>query len=65
MPSPTSPRLLPLKEAAKYLGLTVWSVRERVWNGDIPVIRFPNGRKQFIDVKDMEAFIQQNKTVFK
>jgi len=60
--NPVSPRLLPLKEAAKWLGLTTWSMRERIWAGDIPVVRFPNGRKQFIDSQDLENFINRNKT---
>jgi hypothetical protein len=55
------PRLLPLKKAAEYLGLTVWAMRERIWAGDIPVIRFPGGRKMFIDVQDLEDFIKNNK----
>lgn len=54
-------RLLTLKQAADYLGLTTWAMRERVWNGDIPVVRFSNGRKQYIDVQDIEAFIKANK----
>ena len=57
------PRLMPLKKAAEYLGLTVWALRERIWAGDIPVVQFPGGRKQFIDVKDIEAFIERNKVV--
>ena len=61
--NPMSPRLLPLKKAADYIGLTVWALRERIWAGDIPVVRFPGGRKQFIDVKDIEAFIERNKEV--
>ena len=48
-------RLLTLKQAAEHLGLTTWAMRERVWNGDIPVVRFPNGRKMYIDVQDLEA----------
>ena len=60
--NPVGPRLLPLKKAAEYLGLTVWSVRERIWAGDIPVVRFSGGRKQFIDTKDIENFINRNKT---
>ena len=59
------PRLLPLKMAAEYLGLTVWAMRERIWAGDIPVVKFPGGRKQFIDIKDIEAFIDRNKAVIK
>jgi hypothetical protein len=59
--NPMSPRLLTLKQASAYLGLTVWAMRERVWAGDIPVIQWPGGRKQFIDRNDIEAFISRNK----
>ena len=55
--------LLPIKQAAKWLGLTVWRLRERIWAGQIPVVQFPGGRKMFIDVKDLEAFIQKNKRI--
>jgi hypothetical protein len=57
----THPRLLPLKDAAQYLGLTVWAMRERIWAGQIPVVQFPGGRKQYIDIQDLEVFIQNNK----
>ncbi len=57
------PRLLSLKGAAEYSGLTIWCLRERIWAGDIPVVRFPGGRKQFLDVKDLDKFIEDNKTV--
>ena len=62
--NPIAPRLLPLKEAAKWLGLTTWAMRERVWRGEIPVVKFSGGKKQFIDVKDLERFIEQNKVTF-
>lgn len=61
---PITPRLLPLKAAAEYLGLTLWALRERVWAGHIPVVRFPGGRKMYIDAKDIEKFIEQNKVRF-
>jgi predicted site-specific integrase-resolvase len=54
---------LPLKDAANWLGLTVWAMRERIWAGQIPVVQFPGGRKQYIDVQDLEAFIQKNKRI--
>ena len=57
----SNPRLLPLKDAAQWLGLTVWAMRERIWAGQIPVVQFPGGRKQYVDVQDLEAFIQNNK----
>ena len=64
MSNPVGPRLLPLKEAAQKLGLTTWSMRERIWAGDIPVVRFSNGRKMFVDTQDLEAFVQDNKHSF-
>ena len=58
------PRLLPLKKAAEVLGLTTWAMRSRVWSGDIPVVRFPGGRKMYVDVRDIEKFIERNKMTF-
>lgn len=58
-----SPRLLTLSRAADYLGLTVWAMRERIWAGQIPVVRFPGGRKMFVDRTDLENFIALHKTV--
>jgi len=52
------PRLLPLKNAADYLGLTVWALRERIWAGHIPVVQFPGGRKMYVDIRDIEEFIK-------
>lgn len=59
--SPMSPRLLTLKQAAEWLGLTVWAMRERIWAGQIPVVQFPGGRKMYVDSTDLEAFIANNK----
>ena len=59
----STPRLLPLKKAAKYIGLTEWGMRERIWAGEIPVVRFPGGRKMWIDVNDIEVFIKKHKEV--
>ena len=57
------PRLLPLKEAAAYIGLTTWAMRERIWAGQLPVVTFPGGRKMYIDREDLEEFIRKNKRV--
>ena len=61
----STPRLLPLKQAAEVLGLTVWGMRERIWAGQIPVVKFPGGRKFYVDSHDLEAFIQANKSIIK
>jgi hypothetical protein len=62
----SSPRLLPLKDAAEELGLSVWAMRERIWAGQIPVVQFDNphggkNRKMYIDREDIEALISKNK----
>lgn len=59
--NPTRPRLLPLKQAAEYLGLTTWAMRERIWAGQIPVVRFPGGRKMYVDRNDIDRFIECHK----
>jgi hypothetical protein len=56
-----NPRLLSLKDAASWLGLSVWAMRERIWAGQIPVVQFPGGRKMYVDRIDMEKFIDRNK----
>ena len=60
--NPSGPRLLTLKGAAEWLGLTVWAMRERVWAGQIPVVRFDGGRKMYVDTADLETLIERNKT---
>ena len=57
--NPFNKRLFDLKEAAIYLGRPVFSVRTLIWNGALPVIR--DGRKQYLDVYDMDAYIEKNK----
>ena len=52
-------RLYNLKDAAVYLGRPVYGVRELVWSGRIPVIQ--DGRKQYIDIYDLDKYIESNK----
>lgn len=51
-------RLLSIKDAAAYLGLTVHQVRGLVWSGALPAVRLPwsgRGYKIYLDRKDLEA----------
>ena len=57
------PRLLTVKGAGEYLGLSTWGIRERIWQGLLPVVTFPGGKKQYVDRNDLEAFILKNKRV--
>ena len=60
-----SPRLLTLKEASKVIGLSVWALRERIWQGLLPVVQFPQGRKMYLDTRDIDKFISDNKRVIR
>ncbi len=54
-------RLYSVKDAAVYLGRTVWGVRDLIWSHELPVIKSGRGSKQYIDVNDMDAYIDRNK----
>lgn len=55
-------RLLRVKEAAEYLSLSPWKVRQLAQDGLLPVVRSCEGGAWRIDVRDLDAFIEQNKT---
>jgi len=38
-------------------------MRERIWAGQIPVVRFPGGRKMYVDRNDIDRFIESHKMV--
>lgn len=63
--SPLYKRLFTLKEAAQYLGRSEWSMRSLIWAGSIPVVKTDGGRKIFIDLQDLDAFISQNKSIYR
>jgi len=56
---PLHKRLFDLKEAACYLGRPIFSVRTLIWDGALPVIK--DGRKLYLDIFDMDRYIEQNK----
>ena len=57
-------RLFTLKEAAEYLGRSEWSMRELIWAGSIVVVRVEGGRKIFLDIEDLNEFINNNKSIY-
>jgi len=57
-------RLFTVKEAAQFLGRSEWGMRELIWAGKIPVVKDEGGRKIFVDVLDLIAYIERNKTVY-
>jgi len=58
---PLPKRLYSLPEAAHYLGRTLWSMRELIWKGSIPIVR--EGKRIFVDIADMEAYVTKHKTI--
>jgi excisionase family DNA binding protein len=57
-------RLFTLKEAAKYLGRSEWGMRTLVWAQEIPVVKINGGRKIFIDINDLNEFIERHKSLY-
>jgi hypothetical protein len=55
-----SPRMLPIRAAAEYLGSTVWHVRSLTWDKKLPYLKF--GNRLVYDVKDLDAFIDRMKS---
>lgn len=55
----TQPRLLGVKDAARYLGATVWFVRSALWAGHIPYLTL--GKRFVIDIADLDAWIAAKK----
>jgi excisionase family DNA binding protein len=53
------PRLLPVKQAAEYLGCTVWAVRSLIWNREIPFLRL--GKRLLLDKADLDRLIEARK----
>jgi excisionase family DNA binding protein len=53
-------RLYNLKEAAVYLGRSVWAVREMLWAGKMPYVK--DGKRILVDIQDMNAWIDRSKT---
>ncbi len=51
---PLKKRLYSVPEAAEYLGRSIWSIRELIWNGSIPCVRM--GRRVHLDIIDLDQW---------
>ena len=56
----TTPRLVSLLDAATYLGISYWTVRELINREELPAVRI--GRRVMLDVDDLDGFIEANKS---
>ena len=59
-PEKLKKRLYNIMESAQYLGRPVWAVRELIWAGALPFSK--PGRIYYLDVYDLDDFIEKNKT---
>lgn len=52
-------RLCSVAEAARYLAVSTWTVREMVWRGDLPHLR--QGRRILLDLRDLDDWVDRAK----
>jgi excisionase family DNA binding protein len=55
-------RLYSIREASVYLGRSICAIREMIWAGKIPTVRFD--RRIYIDIIDLDKLIEKNKEQF-
>ena len=54
-------RLYSIPEAATYLGCTVLAVRTFIWGRRLPAVRLGR-RKLWLDLRDLDRFIEESKS---
>ncbi len=57
-----TPRLLSQHEAATYLGVSYWTLRDLTYRGDLPYIRIK--RRILVDRTDLDNYIGRLKTQY-
>jgi hypothetical protein len=62
--NPLYKRLFTLKEAAEYLGRSEWGMRDLIWSQVIPVVKQHEARKIYLDITDLDEFIEKNKVLY-
>jgi hypothetical protein len=55
----TSGRLLDLKAAEIYNGISAWTLRDLIASGDLPAVRPPRLRRVWIDRADLDRAIAE------
>lgn len=58
-PKSIEPRLLSQQEAALYLGISYWTLRDLVFRRELPFVRI--GRRVLIDRIDVDAYLDRSK----
>ena len=56
-----APRLLNVSEAARYLGVRVWTLRTLTWNKQLAPVRIGESRRLLYDRADLDQFVEKQK----
>jgi len=60
--APTRRRMLKTREAAEYLGISAWTIRDLAKTGKLPYLQNGDGWLTF-DLRDLDAYVDRNKRV--
>ena len=55
----SDPRLLSQQDAASYLGISYWTIRDLVFRRELPFVKI--GRRILVDRMDLEAYLDRSK----
>ena len=55
------PALIRCREAARYLGLSEWSIRQMAHNGELPYLQRTDRSPMLFDVADLQKWIERQK----
>ena len=58
-PNVLAPRLLSQQEAAAYLGISYWTLRDLTFRGELPHVKI--GRRILVDRLDLDAYLDRAK----
>lgn len=56
-------RMLRLRDAAEYLSLSQWKLRQLIADGKLPFVQSEEHGRIQLDLKDLDAFIETHKRV--
>ena len=62
--SKQGPKLLPTKKAAEHLGISVGKLKTLTWNNHVKFVKYPDSRRYYYLVKDLDHFIEMNRGYF-
>ena len=58
-PNTSERRLLSQQDAASYLGVSYWTIRDLVFRRELPFVKI--GRRILVDQIDLDAYIDRSK----